>query len=217
MPDVNPQRRREYHSPTREQRALATRRSIRLAAERLFLRDGYLPTTMTKIAAEAGVAEKTVYLAFPSKADLLNEIIRVGVRGDESSTPLSQREEWGEVLASRSIDRLLDQAAARNAALMARAAPFLALGEASARIDPQLAELRDRGHQNIRSDMHELATALAAIDPRIDPERLADTLFAFAANESPFLRLTRECDWPQQQYTTALRAILAALVDGATN
>jgi AcrR family transcriptional regulator len=217
MPDVNPQPRRDYHSPTREQRALATRRRIRLGAERLFLRDGYLPTTMTKIAAEAGVAEKTVYLAFPTKADLLNEIIRVGVRGDEGSTPLSQREQWGETGASPSVDRLLDQAAARNAALFSRAARFLALGEASAAIDPQLAELRDRGHQNIRSDMHELATACAAIDPRIDAERLAETLFAFAANESPYLRLTEECDWPQQQYATALRAILAALVDHATS
>ncbi len=215
MPDVNPPRRREYHSPTRQQRALTTRRRIRLAAERLFLRDGYLPATMTKIAAEAGVAEKTVYLAFPAKADLLNEIIRVGVRGDEGSTPVSQREEWDEILSSRSVDRLLDQAAARNAALMARAARFLALGEASAAIDPQLAKLRDRGHQNIRSDMHELATALAEIDPRIDPKRLAETLFAFAANESPYLRLTEECDWPQEQYASALRAILAALINQA--
>jgi len=217
MSDVNPHRHREYHSPTREQRALATRRRIRLAGERLFLRDGYLPTTMTKIAAEAGVAEKTVYLAFPTKADLLNEIIRVGVRGDESSTPLNQREEWDEMRASRSVDQMLDQAAGRNATLMARAARFLALGEASAGIDPQLAKLRDRGHQNIRSDMRELATALAAIDPRINPQRLADTLFAFAANESPYLRLTQECDWPQQQYTTALRAILVALVEHATS
>ena len=217
MTDVNPQRRREYHSPTREQRALATRRRIRLGAERLFLRDGYLPTTMTKIAAEAGVAEKTVYLAFPTKAALLNEIIRIGVRGDEGSTPLTQREEWGQMRASGSVDRLLDQAASRNAAQMARAARFLVLGEASAAIDPQLAELRDRGHQNIRSDMHELASALAAIDPRIDPDRLAETLFAFAANESPYLRLTEECDWPEEQYASALRAILAALVDHATS
>jgi AcrR family transcriptional regulator len=215
--DVNPQRRREYHSPTRERRALATRRRIRLAAERLFLRDGYVPTTMTKIAAEAGVAEKTVYLAFPTKADLLSEIIRVGVRGDEDSASLTERQEWAEMRANRSVDRLLDQAAAGGVALMARAARFLALGEASAAIDPQLAKLRDRGHQNIRSDMLELATALAAIDPRIDTERLAETLFAFAANESPYLRLTDECDWTQQQYETALRAILAALVDDATS
>jgi AcrR family transcriptional regulator len=217
MADVNRRRRREYHSPAREQRALATRRRIRLAAERLFLRDGYLPTTMTKIAAEAGVAEKTVYLAFPSKADLLNEIIRVGVRGDESSTPLSEREEWSGLRAGRSVDRLLDQMAVRNAALMARAARFLTLGEASAAIDPQLAELRDRGHQNIRSDMHELATSLTAINPRINTDRLAETLFAFAANESPYTRLTEECAWSQEQYATALRAILAALVEDATS
>ena len=61
--------------------------------------------------------------------------------------------------------------------------------------------------------MHELASALAAIDPRINPDRLAETLFAFAANESSYLRLTEECDRPQQQYATALRGILAALVD----
>lgn len=118
---------------------------------------------------------------------------------------------------ARSVDRLLDQAAARGVALMSRAARFLALGEASAAIDPQLAKLRDRGHQNIHSDMNEPANALAAIDPGIDPEPLAETLFAFAANESPYLRLTDECDWTQQQYETVLRAILAALVDEATS
>ena len=48
-------------------------------------------------------------------------------------------------------------------------------------------------------------------------KRLAETLFAFAANESPYLRLTDECDWTQQQYETVLRAILAALVDDATS
>jgi AcrR family transcriptional regulator len=170
---------------------------------------------MTKIAAEAGVAEKTVYLAFPTKADLLNEIIRVGVRGDKSSTSLSQRQNWGETRTGHSVDRLLDQASAHSAALMARAARFLALGEASAAIDPQLAAPRERGHQHIRSDMHELAAAIAAIDPRIDPARLADTLFAFAANESPYLRLTEECDWSEQRFATALRAILAALVEHA--
>ena len=202
---------------TTAQRALATRRRIRLAAERLFLRDGYLPTTMTKIAAEAGVAEKTVYLAFPTKAELLDEIIRIGVRGDEGSTPVSQRGGM-----ARNARQSLGRSAATPRRLSqrgadARAARFLALGEASAAIDPQLAELRDRGHQNIRSDMHDLATAIAAIDPRIDADRLAETLFAFAANESPYLRLIEECDWPEQQYASAIRAILAALVDHATS
>ena len=79
----NPPRRR-YHSPKRAQAALERRRRMRAAAERLFMRDGYEPTTvLAGIAAEAGVAEKTLYLAYPSKAALLSEIIRVGVRGGE--------------------------------------------------------------------------------------------------------------------------------------
>ena len=51
----------------------------------------------------------------------------------------------------------------------------------------------------------------------IDPDRLAETLFAFAANESPYLRLTEQCGWTEQQYATAIRAILAALLDDATS
>jgi len=200
---------------TTAQRALATRRRIRLAAERLFLRDGYLPTTMTKIAAEAGVAEKTVYLAFPTKADLLNEIIRIGVRGDEGSTPVSQREEWREMRASRSVDLLLHHAASRNAArCTGRTLPC-----------PRRGERRDRstagGTARPRASKHPVGHARprdrARGDPRIDPDRLAETLFAFAANESPYLRLTEECDWPEQQYASAIRAILAALVDHATS
>lgn len=216
MPKVNPPK-RAYHSPKRAQSALHTRRRIRLAAEQLFLRDGYLPTTMTKIADEAGVAEKTLYLAFPTKAELLNEIIRVGVRGDDDTTPLAQTQQWRTMTASGSTDQLIDRAAEDLASLMRRAARFLELGEASATIDPQLAALRDRGHHNIRSDMRELATALATLNPRLDIERLADTLFAFISNESPYLRLTNECGRSEDEYARVTRAILTALIRDAAD
>ena len=52
---------RRYHSPRRRQQAAATRREILDAAQRLFERQGYAATTMAAIAAEAGVALKTVY------------------------------------------------------------------------------------------------------------------------------------------------------------
>lgn len=74
--------RRRYDSPRRTGGALQTRRRIRSAASELFLRDGYARASMRAIAASAGVAEKTVYLAFATKASILNEIIRVAIRGD---------------------------------------------------------------------------------------------------------------------------------------
>src|SRR3954469_18835478 len=66
---VNPRRR--YESPRRREQAAATRRQILEAAERLFAERGYAATTMAAIAGEAGVAVKTVYLAFETKAGLL--------------------------------------------------------------------------------------------------------------------------------------------------
>src|SRR6266536_2157914 len=63
--------RRSYHSPRRQQQAAATRQAILEAALRLFEQRGYPATTMEQVAAEAGVALKTVYVAFQTKSGLL--------------------------------------------------------------------------------------------------------------------------------------------------
>src|SRR3954454_16145106 len=85
---------RRYSTPKRDQRAAATRAAILAAAETLFLRDGYARTSMKAIAGQAGVAEKTMYLAFASKAALLRQVIQVAVQGDEAPIPLPERPDW---------------------------------------------------------------------------------------------------------------------------
>ena len=69
---VKPKRR--YDSPRRREQAAATRREILEAAQRLFERQGYAATTMAAIAAEAGVALKTVYVAFETKSGVLRAL-----------------------------------------------------------------------------------------------------------------------------------------------
>ncbi len=213
--DDDQPRRRQYQSRKRAEAARDTRQRIRGAAQRLFLSDGYAPTTMVKIASEAGVAEKTVYLAYPSKAALLNEIIRVGIRGDDADPPLTHRDAWTAILQSGSTSQLLARFAAGGAALMERAADVLRLGEACATSDPQLAELRERGHANIRADMHELATELArrgGLSSTVGVERATDILFAFVANESPYLRLVEECNWTPKQYAELIETLMSVLL-----
>ncbi len=39
---------------------------------------------MRAIAEQAGVSEKTMYLTYATKANLLGEVIQVAVRGDEA-------------------------------------------------------------------------------------------------------------------------------------
>ncbi len=207
--------RRPYHSPKRAQAAVERRLRMRAAAERLFMRDGYQPTTMLSIAAEAGVAEKTLYLAYPSKAALLSEIIRVGVRGGDGDQPLTHRAPWTEMLGAASLPEVAARFASGAAALMSRAARALWLGEANAASDHQLQERRQRAHANIRTDMRELAAALAergALAPHLDVEHAAAILFATCANETIFLRLTEECGWTPDEYAELIEKLFTGLL-----
>src|SRR6478672_7913901 len=93
---VNPKR--TYNSPRRQEQAAATRRQILDAARRLFVRQGYAATTMAQIAAEAGVALKTVYLAFDTKSGLLQKLWNVTLRGDDGDVPVAEQAWYRETL-----------------------------------------------------------------------------------------------------------------------
>ena len=58
----------------RQEQAAATRTRIASAARRLFGVSGYQMTSVAVIAAEAGVAERTVYAAYGAKREILSAI-----------------------------------------------------------------------------------------------------------------------------------------------
>src|SRR5215471_16795188 len=96
---VNP--RRAYNSARRREQAAATRREILEAAQRLFERQGYAATTMAAIAAEAGVALKTVYVGFETKSGVLRALWNLLLRGDEEDAPIAERAWYREMLDER--------------------------------------------------------------------------------------------------------------------
>jgi AcrR family transcriptional regulator len=208
--------RRPYRSAKRDAAALKTRHAIRAAAEILFLRDGYTRTSMKAIAKQAGVSEKTMYLTYDTKANLLRHVIQVAVRGDEAPATLSERPEWRALMAGP-IDEVFARFAARNAALLTRTAPIIALAESAATTDPELAEHRDHAHATARADLHALATELkhrGALASHISEQDAADVLYAVANNVSVYLCLTTECGWNEARYADliarTLKATLAA-------
>ncbi len=203
-PSVKPDSRR-YSSPKREQRAQQTRRRIRSAAATLFVRDGYDATTMGAIARAAGVAERTVYVAFPSKPALLGEIITVAVRGDDEDASLAARDALQQMLAAPG-DQILAGLAQMIKAILTRTAAVLAIAETAAARDPQLAAQRERGQRNMRADYREVADALAsagALADGVTPALAADTIYALAGHDV-YLRLTRECGWTGARYAAWL-------------
>src|SRR5438552_11937761 len=89
---------RRYDSSRRRDQAAATRRDILEAAQRLFERQGYAATTMAAIAAEAGVALKTVYIAFEVKSGVLRALWNLLLRGDADAAPVAERAWYREIL-----------------------------------------------------------------------------------------------------------------------
>ncbi len=61
-------------------RQLAKREQISSAARRLFLADGFANTSMDAVTAEAGVSKQTLYTYFPTKIDLLAEVLYESIR-----------------------------------------------------------------------------------------------------------------------------------------
>jgi TetR/AcrR family transcriptional regulator, mexJK operon transcriptional repressor len=89
-------------------------------AQRLFLDKGFAATSTDAIAAEAGVSKQTLYVYYPSKeellADVLEHLIEDGLRGGPSLTveeesPGSRDELWRALdsLARRLISGLMDR------------------------------------------------------------------------------------------------------------
>jgi AcrR family transcriptional regulator len=51
-------------------------KAILKAAARVFLREGYNSASIAKIALEAGVSNKTIYTQYPSKVELMADVLR---------------------------------------------------------------------------------------------------------------------------------------------
>lgn len=60
-----------------KQRSEATRHQFAAVARDLFLRDGYAATSPNDIAAACGMTKGALYHHFPSKADLLDAVVRL--------------------------------------------------------------------------------------------------------------------------------------------
>jgi AcrR family transcriptional regulator len=141
---------RPYESPRRQAQAAATRRDILAAAQRLFEANGYPATTMAEIAKEAGVALKTVYLAFQTKSGLLRALWNLLLRGDETDRPVAERDWYRAVLEEQDPQRQLRLNAHNSATGKQRISATLEVIRTAAAVDTDVASLWRR----IQNDYH---------------------------------------------------------------
>src|SRR3954470_19292565 len=193
---------RPYDSPRRREQAAVTRRLILEAAERLFERHGYAATTMAAIAREAGVALKTVYVAFETKSGLLRALWHLRLRGDEADVPIAERPWYREVIAEPDPERQL-RLAAHNARLVKeRAAKLMRVMRDAAGTDADSAALWRRIQDDFLANQRAVVDTIearGALAPGLDAARAADILWTLNHPDVWHL-LVGERGWTAEQW-----------------
>jgi AcrR family transcriptional regulator len=181
-------------STYRQEQAAATRERIASAARKLFGERGYGATTLAAIAAEAGVAEPTVYAVFGSKKGLLLalrqqmqaevELPKLTAKANAAPDARRKLEGWARLLR-RQMERSYDVIVAHREA---------------ARVDSAAAEEHRVVLDSRAGVMHELVRDLAPdLRSDLNVQTATDILWAFS-NEEIYRELVQERGWSPDRY-----------------
>ncbi len=201
---------RERRLGPRAARARETRRRIIEAATRLFVEEGYLPTTMNAIAREAHVAVQTLYFAFGTKAHILAAALDVAIVGDDAPVPLMDRPWVAQLRAEEDGRQAVALLCRAGAQLIRRVAPLLAAIRAAAG-DADVAGLLERNQQSRYATMRQFVTILAekpGFNQALGEERAADIIDALTRDEL-YLLLCVTRGWTVEEWTAWVSATLA--------
>lgn len=174
------EKRRSYDSPVRREQAAATRARILATAQALFEERGYSATSVAAVAERAGVSQRTVYLAFETKAELLRTLWNALLRGGEGAPPVAQLARYKEALEERDPARQLELNARHSVAVKRRIGALHEVIRAGASVDPDVGALWERIQTEFRENQRAIVASIAkkgALKDGLDVERAADILW----------------------------------------
>ena len=197
--DVKP---RSYDTTTRQAQSAATRQRIVDAARNLILDSGYRATTISAIAAQAGVNNDSVYALVGRKPVLLREIIEQAISGTDHEVVAEEREYVRAVRAEPDPSKKLAIYARAVVATNRRMAPlFLALRDASS-TEPEAQQVWQEISERRAANMRKLAKDLngaGGLRRGLSIDQAADIVWAMNSAEL-FVLLTIERGWSLKRY-----------------
>ncbi len=204
-------KRRTYDSPRRREQAAATRRAILDAAERLFEQRGYVGTSVGEIAAEAGVALKTVYAVFGTKAEVLRALWNLRMRGDEEPVPIPERPGFRDVGAEPSPRRRLSLVAHNIRTVRERTGALPEIVRVAAPADEQIAALWERFQRDLYEvGMRRIVETLERDGVlAVDATTATDILWTLA-HPDLYQLLVRQRGWSADRYESWLATTMTA-------
>ncbi len=157
---------------------------------------------MAAIAAEAGVALKTVYLAFETKSGVLRALWNLLLRGDEGEAPVAERSWYREVVEEPDPQRQLRLNARNSRAAKTRIAGVLKVIRNGAPVDPDVEALWERIQSEFHANQRVIVERLAerkALRRGLDVDRATDILWTLN-HPDVWQLLVEERGWTPEQY-----------------
>ncbi|HEY5012692.1 MAG TPA: TetR/AcrR family transcriptional regulator [Acidimicrobiia bacterium] len=201
---------RPYDASRRQEQARRNRDRIIVAAERLFMRDGYAATTIAAVAIAADVSEDTIYKSFGSKPGLVRAI-RVKALEGRGPVPAEQR---SDEVQTRETDgrKVIEAWGALTTEVMPRVAPVLLLIRDAAAADPEGQALLEELDADRLRRMTENARRLRGgghLRTGITLAQAADVLWTYSSPELYELLVLRR-GWSPGRYG---RFVANAMID----
>jgi AcrR family transcriptional regulator len=184
------------------------------AGRRLFLDRGYSRTSVSAIAALAGVAPETVYADFATKRAILASILEAGLVGPDAPVALVDWPELTSVRAEPDPVKKIELMAKLYRAIYERSAPVLEVMRAAADSEQDIAELlglnQQQRHAGQANTMGHFADA-GALRCGLTVEEATDLCWIVASPET-YRLLVHDRGWDPDRYESWVAKTLTRLL-----
>ncbi|KJK51291.1 TetR family transcriptional regulator [Lentzea aerocolonigenes] len=206
---------RSYDSSGRREQARVRRLAVVRAARELFERDGFRVTTISAVAAHAGVSAESIYKGFGTKAALAKAVFDLVIAGDDEPVPIAERPAAQAIGDEPDVHRKIVMFVHGLAQRQARSARVQILIRDGRHVDDSLEPIWAKLIEEGLAGMTLLGRHLHAtgrLRAGIDLDEVRDVLWNYLAIDH-YERLVLTQDWSLERYTRWLtRAITDALV-----
>ncbi len=196
---------RGYNSPLRVQRAAQTRSEILKAARDLFSTHGYGATTVTQVAARAGVSVDTLYASVGRKPELMRAVIDSVLGGSDEPLVAEERTYVRQIRAAHSARDKIEIYAAALAELLPQITPLQEALKEAGRTDPACArawtDLVERRSGNMLLFAQDLR-ATGELRDDVTDQQVADIVWS--TNSVEYYLLLTQRGWSPSQFGALL-------------
>jgi AcrR family transcriptional regulator len=197
----------------RQARTARTEAALVEAATALFVEQGYVATTLTQVAHRAGLAPRTVYVRFGTKAALFRRVVDTALVGDAEPIDVAHRPGTQVAMTAPTLAERLDAFVETATGIAARAGALFEVATQAEGLEPEIAQAAQAGREATARLCAEFWTAAVAdglLPAASDVASLARTTDVLVCADT-LVHLRRTTVWSAANHAAWLHTTLTLL------